>query len=859
MAVEGQTAIGPNGERAVFRNGQWVVMPAQPQMPANPAFPYEGQQAQANVEKTVTDIEGTKTSIVDTQADNARADKKLAAELYAKGLEIGPDGSPRPIPNWTPPPTADKKPQMSDNTRSALELLRIIDGSNGLQEQFEENFSGGASPAEYTWFGLNPSSAPYNFADKANAALPYVKKFMRTPGEGANSDKDQAVYERLLPSPNVRDSQNVQRIEDMRQAALAVLRQEGIDVSTYDGSDPQNRGTVWEQNRLVTGARPQAAPAGSDKKVDALPPEMQQEYAAFLQQWVTNPDPAAMARFRTELDRKYNYQGDPQQYLADAQAMADALRRGGATISAEIPGTEREMTTGAFSEQARNDAVNNPVGAAAVGFADMFGAGAVTAVAGNDRMQALSEAQPWPMLGGQIVGAIGGTGLLGRGAREVSKRVLPGLLGGGKRAQFGRNVATDVAYSGAYGANSGNGALESAGEGGAGSVLGQIVGSGIGRGVSGVTSSPTVSRLRQQGVTPSLGQIMRGRANDSGGRSVVAGIEDVIANNGAVGTFVNSARGRALEDANLAAFNTVSGGRPITEIGEGGLAQLDAAKDAAYRNALDGVSVPADDPAFIQNMRQAGQRGQAVDAARGRGDFNYIMDQELGPVLGEGPVYSGEQLQDAMRLLQGQSRAYQKAATGATPDPAAMGVSRSLNEITGALTDLAGEYSPDTLPRLNEANSIYRGLQVLDDAAARGMNEGGTFTGAQLGSAIKSNTGKFEGKGLSKASQSPLYQLQQDMQAVLPNQVPPTGVNAAPMLAMGSAAMGAGGYATDNDWLTAAGALGMLATPYTRAGQAVTARALLDRPEAIRRAGSLIRQNKGLFGRVALPFAVAEY
>ena len=99
-----------------------------------------------------------------------------------------------------------------------------------------------------------------------------------------------------------------------------------------------------------------------------------------------------------------------------------------------------------------------------------------------------------------------------------------------------RNLAYDTGYGAARGAVTNPpddpraGALAGGGLAMGGSVLGQGVGGLAGRGPTGVRSSPSVAWLRERGVTPTLGQIMRGRASDSGSRSIVAGFEDAISN-----------------------------------------------------------------------------------------------------------------------------------------------------------------------------------------------------------------------------------------------------------------------------------------------------------------------------------------
>lgn len=488
------------------------------------------------------------------------------------------------------------------------------------------------------------------------------------------------------------------------------------------------------------------------------------------------------------------------------------------------------------------------VGAALIGAGNAGSLGAVQAMAPDD-YQAIAGARPLPTMLGGALGALAGTGLVGKAGASVAGKVAPKLLGGNGIGQFGRNLATDVAYGGIYGGMTEGDPLKGAVYGGISSGIGQGLGTGIAKTIGGGTLGPTLSRLREQGITPTMGQSFRANAADRGGRSLIAGIEDVVGNTGAVGSVVNGARNRALEEANTAAYRIAGDGAPITGIGDDALEQLTTVKDGAYSTALDGRTLPLDDPKYIEQLADARSYGEAVDAARGRGDYQFIADNQLAPVV-SGEVASGKQVQNALRLLQGQRRAYNRAATGLAPDPAAANVADALGRNEDALVSLAARSNPDMIPDLKRANRINRNLLVLDDAAGRSINDGGVFTGVKLGQAIKASQKALGSRGLTGAKKSELYQLQQDMQTALPNEVPPTGVNVAPMLALGGAGLYGTGEATDSSTLSTLGMLGLLATPYTKTGQKAVDKLLFSRPEKMRDFSKLLLsgQRKGLFG-----------
>lgn len=495
-------------------------------------------------------------------------------------------------------------------------------------------------------------------------------------------------------------------------------------------------------------------------------------------------------------------------------------------------------------------------GTTTVGLANAASFGAMDAVA-PDKMALARAAHPVMEPVGEIAGAIVGTKGLGMAGNAIARplegiapEVMAGIRANSQTAQMGRSIGTDIGYGAGRGAVENPdhpvaGALLGAGSAGAGSLLGNAAGSMLGRSVSGVTSSPMVARLREQGVTPTLGQIMRGRALENGGKSAVAGLEDMLSNTPVAGTFINTARGRALEQANNAAYRIGADGAPINGAGLDALHQLENVRGQAYDNALSGVSIPKDEPGLVSQMN-------AVDAGRGADEYGRFLDTKLKPAMGRTDAIGGRRLQEALRMLQTNAKGYNKASV---TNPAYGDVADALGQTENAFIGATARTHPTAIPKLKQANRINRNLSILDNAAQTASSEGGIFTGPQLGNAIKANNAKFGGKGLTGMARSPLFRLQQDMTAILPNKVPPTGVNVAPAIAgLGLVAGGANeASGFDSNAIRAASALALLTSPYTKMGSAGIAKMLLDRPEALKALGTAMRKKKGLFGTAAVP------
>ena len=825
----------------------------------NPAAQYEAPKAAAQVQGQNLDNTGQAiTNSVNAGTARTTIQTNQAPSGFMWVDPNDPAKGVMPIPGYTP----EGEGGTSDKAIAAKRILQMLDGEDGIVSQYERDFAGGGlgAIAEYPLpFGANATAE--KFDTKSNALLPFAKKLLRTPGEGSQSDKEAQDYRDQLPRSSFRDATNEQLIADLRATALSVLESEGVDVSTYDqatGSFAPPPPNAMNYTRTDGGRASElgAADAGATERAIPYPDEMVAEHDALVQRLLANNNnrlpPDIYAREKAKLAARFQRATDPASDEAWAGQINEYIEGGGATIPT---GLQPEREAMGAVDQARNAASQSFLGAGLIGAADALSYGSLQNIEPG-KMSALANEGGWTQAGltlGQVGGTVANTMGVGSIAGRAAARFAPQMLQGGKVGQFGRNLLGDTAYGAGYGEVTQGDALGGATQAAIGSTAGQGIGSIIGRGVSGVTSSPTVSRLRGQGIQPTFGQIMRGRATDNDTWSLAAGVEDVFANNGVTGSVVNSARARTLEQANNAALNIGARGKGYVKgFGEEGIGNLADLSDSAYDDALSGVSIPPVDPADLVTARQS---GAAIDAARNRGDFGYVYDNQLTPVI-SGPQMSGEQIQDALRLLRGQSRSYSQAARGIAPDPAAQGVADALDMTQDAITGHVGRYAPEVVPALDEANSIYRNFKVLDDAAGRAMNDGGVFTGAQLGQAMKANNAKFGQRGFSAQTDSPFYQLQQDMQNVLPNQIPPTGVNAAPALAIGGAALGATGEATDNDYLRMGALATLPALAYTKPGQKAISTILLDRPDALRQFGESVRRRKGLFGSAAVPLAL---
>lgn len=842
-----------------------LLQPAQgPQMPADPAFPYQGAQAAAQAQNTGAQAQVNSATVpAQITAANADATAKTRTAQTAglpEGFMWGPDGSTAvPIPGYT-------RQGLSPEVRqAAIQAYTDAGALERAADEIERLYRSGPGATQGVW-GIQdyfPTDTNKVFNDAGQQARGYVKRALGfTGGEGNTVAESSALYDPYLPTAGDRDVQIEAKIRKLRELA----NDSRAKSTTTLGGAPDANGNITPQrndrpnamtmDRLMGGGPSTggAAPAGSTTGTTPIPPAMQAEFEAGLPKVMPNGrfDPQAYAAWRTALDEKYGFSGTGfTGHLAWANSANSALAGpGGATLNTTIPAPEAPLS---LKDQQRNDMVSNPFGAAAAGFADMVGFGGVSAAA-PDQMAALGAAEPTGMMLGQIGGSLAGTAGLGKLGAETLGRGMPRLLGGGSGAQFGRNLATDMAYSGIYGGVTEGDPLSSAVEGGVGSAGGQLFGKGVGRAIGGVDLAPAVQALRSRGIPMTVPQQLGG---------FIKGMEDKAMSVPLVGDMIRARRMEGMGAFNREAFNEAGGpiNATVSTIGEQGVEELADQVSDAYGTATRGAAVEFD-PEFVADMGQAGSLARLLpDDYQPR--FNKMVQNRVWAATDPGEL-TGENFQQAVRGL----KAARNSAASAIP-----GFEQEYRDaLTAAEEALTGQMmrggAPGTVSGLNAANAANRNLRTIEDATNRaaGGTETGTpfvFTPSQLQRAGMKTQSRFPGP-------RPFADLADSGQAVLPSRVPNSGTadRAAQMLLPGALVGGAGLGALSADESPAHGAgagagislalTAALLAGGTKTGQKAVQKLLIDRPVVAQQLGRQIRNRAGIFGHAALPLLVAN-
>ena len=305
--TEGQTAIGPNGERAVFRGGQWIVMggPQAPQMPANPTYDLERPKVQTDIERTQVQTQGD--AIANTVAGGTAPTtiaRQNAPEGYMWIDPSQPELGVRKLPGYAEKSAAQTAADLKDEGQQRkAQVVRSMMGE--VQKLYEANIQG--QPASRLWGATEriqslPGNEEFNTA--AANILPLIRPMIASSAKEGDSDKEMEIF--LSYIPNSRDSdRTIER--KMKQLELLIGGLvDGRSPTQVQNSDEfaNPQGSVWQQNFIAGGGNGGAAPFGATQQNIEMPPEMQNEHQAFISQWMGNPDPDAYAAFRSQLDRK---------------------------------------------------------------------------------------------------------------------------------------------------------------------------------------------------------------------------------------------------------------------------------------------------------------------------------------------------------------------------------------------------------------------------------------------------------------------------------------------------------------------------------------------------------------------------
>ncbi|MES2781905.1 MAG: hypothetical protein V4657_03850 [Pseudomonadota bacterium] len=499
-------------------------------------------------------------------------------------------------------------------------------------------------------------------------------------------------------------------------------------------------------------------------------------------------------------------------------------------------------------EQFENNAPQTRLGTFAATAANAGAFGVPQMLAGDEGLDYLREQNPGSAFAGDVAGVIGATSAVGKLGSSAARRFAPGIMGGGKWAQRGRNLAPDATYGAIYGATTEGDPLTGAATATLGSLGGQGIGKGIQKGFEG-GGDLAAAALRERGIPLTFGQAMGG---------TMKRIEDGATSIPFIGDMVSKRRMEGLEAFNRAAFEDAGApiGATIDGIGEAGIDALRPQISNAYDRATDGVNVPLDGQ-FASDIAPLLQQGSALSGDYGAG-FARLINNRVRPALDAGEL-TGANYQNMTRAMR-DSRGSVKGQPFAEDyiEPV-----RGMEDATRALMQRQGGES--VIGGLGRADEAYRNSKVLGTAIEAGKNTDGVFMPSQLNNASVANARKFGGNGATESR--PFRDLAMQGQSVLPSKLADSGT--ALRVGVGGGLLGTitGGasYLSSGDPMTTVGApvaaTSLLALLGTKKGQQLLVKSLMDRPASVRKAGGIFggrKARRAIGGAITAPLLIGN-
>lgn len=719
-----------------------------------------------------------------------------------------------------------------------------------------------------------PTEGNTGFDTAAQRARGYVKRSLGfTGGEGNVLAESEALYSPYLPNTSNWDGEILSKINALEQLAGDAERQ----ATTILGGRPDAAGNIIPIQD--TQQAPMLAPAGNIPPAGGSGPQGPDRSNPIPRGPVDpNFDPTGRltlgtGRFATDRDKQVQQQlnamlnsGATEEQLLQAitstgyapyynlgkiREVVQYRDRGGKGAGFALPTTgersafEKGVNTALTWE---DPYIGFSPGTAAASGVNALGAGTLEAIAPQafDEMRANN---PVSAFTGDVAGIVGATSAIGKIGAKVANRFAPqALTAGGRFGNVVRSVAPDAVYGAAYGGITEGDPLTGAATATLGSGAGQLGGKVIQKGLQGV-SDPAVRYLSDKGIPLTLGQIM-------GNRGIVGKGLNAAESHPVLGPLLGAGRDRSLAGWNKAKLNEIIEpvGGSVTRAGSEGLEQAQQAVGQGFRNALDGVTV-SPDAQFISEAQAAMQAGAAVP--KFGEDFTYVMNQEVGPIFGQGGQLTGPQLQNAMQALGKIQGDFNR-----NPEALATYAGNAAGQVDDALTGLVNRQAPDVMPAYDSAKQAYSQLVPFENAAISAINSRageGIVTPTQYIRAMTNNTKNYGGRAAAARGKN-LTDLDRFGQEVLPSTVPETGARLAAilpfvptgLLAGGSAAAGMNG----GDAATV-GSLAALAALTSPLGARLAQHTLVTRPEPVRKLGGMFGGRKAKKGLSSIGVATA--
>ncbi len=317
---------------------------------------------------------------------------------------------------------------------------------------------------------------------------------------------------------------------------------------------------------------------------------------------------------------------------------------------------------------------------------------------------------------------------------------------------------------------------------GAGAALGGMLPAAIG-GVSRVISpkaatNAKVAVLQAEGVKPTVGQTLGGRANV---------LEEKLMSWPLVGDAIANARTKSAESFNSAAINRATApiGVKINEIGREGIAAAKKALSDAYDELTPRLTFAADTQFAGDVNKIRSMAGSSLPPGEYRQFDKFLMEKVIAKMTNSGRM-SGESFKTVESELSRQAKGY-------LGDPSfdKRKIGEALREVLISMRANLMRSNPEQAARLAKINEGYANFARLRRAGGMLGADEGVFTPGQLQSAVRA-ADESVGKGQFATGKAFMQDLSEAGKSVLGNKVPNSFTTDRALIAAGGLGLGAG-------------------------------------------------------------------
>jgi len=340
---------------------------------------------------------------------------------------------------------------------------------------------------------------------------------------------------------------------------------------------------------------------------------------------------------------------------------------------------------------------------------------------------------------------------------------------------------------------------------------------------------PDVSKLIQEGVTPTPGQIIGGRAQV---------LEDKLTSLPILGDAISFSKRQGLDEFNRAALLRALKpiGETVDDVGREGIAAVRQKLSDAYDKVLPGLTFKADNQ-FVSELSTVRQMAAQLPPQQAQ-QFEKVLAQQVQGKMTPQGLMNGERLKEVEGELGRLARGY---GGDASFDNQQLG--KAIGEMQRLIRETLVRTNPNKAEELKAINTGYANYTRLRDAASRQGSAEGKFSPAQLAEAVRG-----QDKTVGKRAYSEGTALMQDLsdagRNVLGTKYPDSGT--AGRLLMGAgAAGGVGAIGLPAAGISAVPALVIGAAsmaPYLPGGRQAMAALLARRPEGAEGVAKAVRK-----------------